>query len=280
MPPLNLEADTAKELPSCITALLQAASQSQSEVAAKKAMALVTALSLSNKGVTLTLDVKRTGDVLLGLLSSHPVQPVRNAAYYAMQHLLDSFQAGARMSLLQDLIQDGEPSLTGLAVHRLRREAAAAWPRPGGTPSEAWEAVRDRLMPAVKACLLPGTQMGWRDAGDACLQAEPICEALSLYHLLLSREAQQGRSLTGAWEKRCMSDMQHWALIPLQRAVSMLTSEQESTSRDDGEVEFRMAAMRILANVSWVLEIIDEASLQEEPPFSTAGNDSASCNTS
>lgn len=77
-----------------------------------------------------------------------------------------------------------------------------------------------------------------------------------------------------------MSDMQHWALIPLQRAVSMLTSEQESTSRDDGEVEFRMAAMRILANVSWVLEIIDEASLQEEPPFSTAGNDSASCNTS
>lgn len=37
------------------------------------------------------------------------------------------------MSLLQDLIQDGEPSLTGLAVHRLRREAAAAWPRPGAS---------------------------------------------------------------------------------------------------------------------------------------------------
>lgn len=136
MPPLNLEADTAKELPSCITALLQAASQSQvqayissvtsstqppcishfamcclqlrlflgvqSEVAAKKAMALVTALSLSNKGVTLTLDVKRTGDVLLGLLSSHPVQPVRNAAYYAMQHLLDSFQVRYQVERDQD----------------------------------------------------------------------------------------------------------------------------------------------------------------------------------
>ena len=52
-------------------------------------------------------------------------------------------------------------------------------------------------MPAVKACLLPGSETGWRDAGDACLQAEPICEALSLYHLLLSRDVQQGRSLTG-----------------------------------------------------------------------------------
>ena len=67
----------------------------------------------------------------------------------------------------------------------------------GCGPSEAWEAVRDMLMPAVKACLLPGSQTGWRDAGDACLEAEPICEALSLYHLLLSRDAQQGQSLTG-----------------------------------------------------------------------------------
>ena len=35
------------------------------------------------------------------------------------------------MSLLQELIQDGEPSLKGLAVHRLRQDAAAAWPSPG-----------------------------------------------------------------------------------------------------------------------------------------------------
>ena len=55
-------------------------------------MALVTALSLSKKGAALTPDVKRTADILQGVLSSHPVQPVRNAAYYAMQHLMDSFQ--------------------------------------------------------------------------------------------------------------------------------------------------------------------------------------------
>ncbi len=55
-------------------------------------MALMTALSLSSKGIALTPDVRRSADILLGLLSSHPVQPVRNAAYYAMQHLLDSFQ--------------------------------------------------------------------------------------------------------------------------------------------------------------------------------------------
>lgn len=67
----------------------------------------------------------------------------------------------------------------------------------GATSTEAWEAVRDALMPAVKACILPGSWTGWHDAGDACLQAEPICEALSLYHLLLSREAQHSQSLTG-----------------------------------------------------------------------------------
>ena len=67
----------------------------------------------------------------------------------------------------------------------------------GDLPKEAWEAVRDVLMPAVRACLLPGSATGWHDAGDACLHAEPICEALSLYHLLLSREVQPGHSLTG-----------------------------------------------------------------------------------
>lgn len=175
--------------------------------------------------------------------------------------MLGLLQVRARIGLVQGLIQGEEPSLKGLAVHRLRQEAAAAWPAPGaspsirsfsellgslhsshyqwqsgssrspvalgdsfrhrhlvdgtifatgpvgwmltgmygagGLPTEAWEAVRDVLMPDVKACLLPGSQTGWHDAGDACLNAEPICEALSLYHLLLSREAQQGQSLTG-----------------------------------------------------------------------------------
>ena len=55
-------------------------------------MALVTACCMSNKGAALTPDLKRTADILFALLSSHPVQPVRNAAYYAMQHLLDSLQ--------------------------------------------------------------------------------------------------------------------------------------------------------------------------------------------
>lgn len=35
------------------------------------------------------------------------------------------------MTLLHGLIQGAEPSLRGLAVHRLRQEAAAAWPAPG-----------------------------------------------------------------------------------------------------------------------------------------------------
>ena len=64
----------------------------QSEVAARKAMALVTAWVMSNEGAAFTQDIQRTADILLALLSSHPMQPVRNAAYYAMQHLLDSLQ--------------------------------------------------------------------------------------------------------------------------------------------------------------------------------------------
>ena len=38
------------------------------------------------------------------------------------------------MSLLQGLLHGVEPSLQGLAVHRLRQEAAAAWPTPGASP--------------------------------------------------------------------------------------------------------------------------------------------------
>ena len=55
-------------------------------------MTLVTAYSMSRKGLELTSHTASTADILLALLSSHPVQPVRNAAYYAMQHLMDSLK--------------------------------------------------------------------------------------------------------------------------------------------------------------------------------------------
>lgn len=61
----------------------------QSEVAAKKAMVLVTARSIASKAMPFTTAVNRTADILMEVLSSHPMQTVRNAAYYAMQHLLD-----------------------------------------------------------------------------------------------------------------------------------------------------------------------------------------------
>lgn len=77
-----------------------------------------------------------------------------------------------------------------------------------------------------------------------------------------------------------MSEMRNQALIPLQRAMRMLTSEQESSGCDEGEMEFQMAAMRILANVSWVLDIIDKVSSQQDPIVSSTGIDTASCNTS
>ena len=67
-----------------------------------------------------------------------------------------------------------------------------------------------------------------------------------------------------------MSKLRHQALLPLQRAMRILTSGQESTRLEEIEEEMQMAAMRILANVSWVLETIDRASLQEgHPPVST-----------
>lgn len=55
-------------------------------------MALVAALSMSHKGLAPISGMKKTANILLALLSSHPVQLVRNAAYYALQHLLDSLQ--------------------------------------------------------------------------------------------------------------------------------------------------------------------------------------------
>ena len=61
----------------------------------------------------------------------------------------------------------------------------------------------------------------------------------------------------GAWDEPCLSEMRHQALLPLQRAMHMLTAGQESTGCDGAEAEMQLVAMRILANVSWVLERID-----------------------
>ena len=77
-----------------------------------------------------------------------------------------------------------------------------------------------------------------------------------------------------------MAEMQQQALLPLQRAMQLLTSGQESAHSEEGSEEMQMAAMRILANVSWVLEIMDKTSLQQsQPTVSNSQSDTASCKT-
>ena len=84
----------------------------------------------------------------------------------------------------------------------------------------------------------------------------------------------------GAWDKPCVSEMRHQALLPLQRAMCMLTSRQESTYCDEADGEMQLAAMRILANVSWVLEIIDATSLKGgQPTIGTIDGSTVSCQT-
>ena len=53
--------------------------------------------------------------------------------------------------------------------------------------------------------------------------------------------------------------MKQRALLPLQTAMRMLTAAEDSTCSNEGEQEMHMAAMRILANVSWVLELADKS---------------------
>ena len=64
----------------------------QSEVVARKAAALVAATSLALHDVPMTAGAEKTAQLLTAVLSSHPVQAVCNAAYYAMDYLLDSLQ--------------------------------------------------------------------------------------------------------------------------------------------------------------------------------------------
>ena len=63
----------------------------------------------------------------------------------------------------------------------------------------------------------------------------------------------------GARDKQCLAEMKQRALLPLQTAMHMLTAAEDSACSDEGEQEMHMAAMRILANVSWVLELADES---------------------
>jgi len=58
--------------------------------------------------------------------------------------------------------------------------------------------------------------------------------------------------------------MKQQALLPLQTAMRMLTAAEDNTRSNEGEQEMHMAAMRILANVSWVLELADKSTSQED----------------
>ena len=66
----------------------------------------------------------------------------------------------------------------------------------------------------------------------------------------------------GAQDKQCLAEMKQRALLPLQTAMRVLTAAEDSTCSDESEHEMHMAAMRILANVSWVLELADKSTSQ------------------
>ncbi len=66
----------------------------------------------------------------------------------------------------------------------------------------------------------------------------------------------------GAWEKDSVNEMKHRALLPLQLAMRQLTTGEGGAGYDESEREMHMAAMRNLANVSWVLEVIDKGPAQ------------------
>ena len=73
----------------------------QSEVPARKAAATVVMTSFWYSGLTLTAHVRGTAQLLASVLSTLPVQAVRNAAFYAMQHLLDCLAVSSMLLCLQ-----------------------------------------------------------------------------------------------------------------------------------------------------------------------------------
>ena len=92
--------------------------------------------------------------------------------------------------------------------HPCKARLVSACDTVGSAPSADWEALSSHLLPAVRACLVrqhPDAAVGWHDAGDACLKAEAICEALSLYHLLLSRDGIQKEGLATGLPHICFS---------------------------------------------------------------------------
>ena len=78
-----------------------------------------------------------------------------------------------------------------------------------------WSVLEPALLPAIRTCLLPSSATGWHSPADACMQAEPICEALSLYHLLLSRDGKQGECVTGLSPSRPPFGREGHADVPM-----------------------------------------------------------------
>ena len=91
-------------------------------------------------------------------------------------------------------------------------------------PSD-WSILEPALLPAIRTCLLPSSATGWHSPADACIQAEPICEALSLYHLLLSRDGKQGVYVTGLSPSRPRFGREGHADVPVLAGLCQLSKD-------------------------------------------------------
>ena len=90
---------TLSSLSSCHLSHMCPVTTVQSGVPARKAAATVVMTSFWYGGLTLTANVRGTARLLASVLSTLPVQAVRNAAFYAMQHLLDCLAVSSHPSL-------------------------------------------------------------------------------------------------------------------------------------------------------------------------------------
>ncbi|KAK9866298.1 hypothetical protein WJX84_005912 [Apatococcus fuscideae] len=187
--------------------------------------------------------------LLMRTMLAMPLQPLRHRAFYALEALLAAFQADIRLQAVEEMISTSLPSVAALLLHSLTRWVTQSWPQSGNSGSDDWKVLRHRLLPVLEATILTNGSCGWSTPPALIEQAEPLCAAVNLLRLLLTREKHQGPILSDATIPAALS---HNAVCTLSATAEAVLASLDQQGPED--LAAALGLERILEVTSIILE--------------------------
>jgi hypothetical protein len=124
-------------------------------------------------------------------MAHSPQEPTRALAYQSAVALLSGLPAPARLALLLQVLEQGEPEVCAMMMQRLRAELAGSYEAAGG--SRELEGV---VVSAAACWLAPGAKHGWQGSvNEFTARANAISTAVNLVRMVAMRHRQRPERL-------------------------------------------------------------------------------------